>query len=420
MNRRLFIKFLLSLGLGAYFPNLAKAAQVETLHEPQDGFKPLEVKFLRQIVTKDSTASRVLMWQSDEKFSGAKVEYKLAGETAAYFCAVDFEKFVQDDAVIYVYSCALENLKPESLYHFRIIADGTATAWQKLVTAGNGKFQMLIFSDSQCVNYDFWQRVANDAVKNFPYAELVTVCGDLVDNGQAAYQWRAWYLAAEKVLSERIFAPVMGNHECYDLNWLNYLPVDYLHQFKLPPNDIKNFGGYFYAFDYGAANFFVLNTQFWELEKFTPNLEDAQKYWLRREVARADRSWKIVFMHKDIFDYTSGTFNDIAEIFMPLFDELEIDVVFTGHLHTYRNRGKIFEQKKSSRGTLYILCGRSGDQKYVERHSDIDDVTAPNLQTEPESYIALDVDAKTLSLTCRTVDGQIFDSFTLTKKCCND
>ena len=407
---------MLSLGLGTYFPKLTKAAQVETLHEPQDGFKPLKIKFLRQIVTKDSTDSRVLMWQSDAKFDGVKVEYKLAGETAAYFCATNFEKVVQDDGVIYVYSCALENLKPESLYNFRIIYEDAATDWQKLVTAGNGKFQMLIFSDSQCVNYDVWQRVANDAVKNFPYAELFAVCGDLVDNGQAAYQWRAWYLAAENVLAERIFAPVMGNHECYDLNWLNYKPVDYLHQFKFPPNGMKNFGGYFYAFDYGAANFFVLNTQFLELENFTPNLEDAQKYWLRREVASANRRWKIVFMHKDIFDYTAGTFNDIAEIFMPLFDELEIDVVFTGHLHTYRNRGKIFAQKKSPRGTLYILCGRSGDQKYVERHSDIDDVTAPNLQTEPESYIALDIDAQKISLTCRTVDGKILDNFTLTKK----
>ena len=349
MNRRFFIKFLLSLGLGAYFPKLTEAARLETLHEPNDGFKPLNVKFLRQIVTKDSRSSRVVMWQYDEILGGVKVEYKVAGETAAYFCAVDFEKVVQDDAVIYVYYCALENLKSETLYNFRIIADGAATDWQKIVTAGNGKFQMLIFSDSQCVNYDVWQRVANDAVKNFPYAELVTVCGDLVDNGQAAYQWRAWYMAAENILAERIFAPVMGNHECYDLKWLNYLPVDYLHQFKLPPNDIKNFGGYFYSFDYGAANFFVLNTQFLELEKFTPNLEDAQKYWLRREVARADRRWKIVFMHKDIFDYASGTFNDIAEIFMPLFDELEIDIVFTGHLHTYRNRGKILDAFTFSR-----------------------------------------------------------------------
>ena len=416
LSRRLFIKFLLSLGLGAYFPKLAEAARFEKLHEPQDGYKPLrQVKFLRQIVTKDSRTSRVIMWQCDEELSGVQVEIELIGGDGANFCAANFEIFAQDDATIYIYVCKLENLKPESLYRFRIVANDAATSWQNLRTAGYGAFQMLIFSDSQCVNYEVWQKVADTAAKKFPDAELVTVIGDLVDNGQAAYQWRAWYLAAAFVLSEKIFAPVMGNHECYDLNWLNYLPVDYLHQFYLPSNDTKNFGGYFYSFDYGAAHFFVLNTQFLELEIFTKNLQDEQIYWLRRDAANTNRRWKIVLMHKDIYDYTADNFNDIAEIFMPLFDELEIDVVFTGHLHTYRNRGKIFAQKKSAKGTLYILCGRSGDQKYVERNSNIDDVTAPNLNTEPESFITLDVDAESLSLTCQTVDGEIFDKFTLHK-----
>ena len=415
MSRRLFIKLLLSLGLGAYFPNLVEASRYEELHTPQDGYEPLrQVKFLRQLITQDSRTSRVIMWQC-EKLLDVQLELELIGEGGANFCAVDVEKFLQDDATIYIYTCRIENLKPESLYRFRIIAGDAATGWQNLRTPGYGNFQMLIFSDSQCVNYDVWQKVADTAAKNFPDAELFTVVGDLVDNGQAAYQWRAWYLAAARVLSERIFAPVMGNHECYNLDWLNYSPVDYLHQFSLPSNGTKNFGGYFYSFDYGAAHFFVLNTQFLELENFTTNLQDEQNYWLRRDAANVNRRWKIVFMHKDIYDYASGTFDELAENFMPLFDELEIDLVFTGHLHTYRNRGKIFAQKKSARGTLYILCGRSGDQKYVEPHSPIDDVTAPNLQTEPESYITLDVSAESLSLTCQTVDGTILDKFTLTK-----
>ncbi|MBQ7476285.1 MAG: metallophosphoesterase family protein [Selenomonadaceae bacterium] len=415
MSRRLFIKLLLSLGLGAYFPKLVEASRYEKLHTPQDGYEPLrQVKFLRQLITQDSRTSRVIMWQC-EKFLDTQLELELIGEGGANFCAVDTEKFLQDDATIYIYTCRIENLKPESLYRFRIISGDAATGWQNLLTPGYGNFQMLIFSDSQCVNYDVWQKVADTAAKNFPDAELFTVVGDLVDNGQAAYQWRAWYLAAARVLSERIFAPVMGNHECYNLDWLNYLPVDYLHQFYLPSNGTKNFGGYFYSFDYGAAHFFVLNTQFLELEKFTSNLQDEQNYWLRRDAANVNRRWKIVFMHKDVYNYAADNFNDIAENFMPLFDELEIDVVFTGHLHTYRNRGKIFAQKKSARGTLYILCGRSGDQKYVEPHSPIDDVTAPNLQTEPESYITLDVSAESLSLTCQTVDGTILDKFTLKK-----
>ena len=415
MSRRLFIKLLLSLGLGAYFPKLVEASRYEKLHTPQDGYEPLrQVKFLRQLITQDSRTSRVIMWQC-EKFLDTQLELELIGEGGANFCAVDTEKFLQDDATIYIYTCRIENLKPESLYRFRIISGDAATGWQNLLTPGYGNFQMLIFSDSQCVNYDVWQKVADTAAKNFPDAELFTVVGDLVDNGQAAYQWRAWYLAAARVLSERIFAPVMGNHECYNLDWLNYLPVDYLHQFYLPSNGTKNFGGYFYSFDYGAAHFFVLNTQFLELEKFTSNLQDEQNYWLRRDAANVNRRWKIVFMHKDVYNYAAGTFDELAENFMPLFDELEIDVVFTGHLHTYRNRGKIFAQKKSARGTLYILCGRSGDQKYVEPHSPIDDVTAPNLQTEPESYITLDVSAESLSLTCQTVDGTILDKFTLKK-----
>ena len=274
---------------------------------------------------------------------------------------------------------------------------------------------MIIFADSQCEHYDVWQRTADTADENFPDAELVTIVGDLVDNGQADYQWRAWHLAATKIFSGRIFAPVMGNHECYGVDWFNALPTGYLNQFTLPDNGAKNLDGYFYSFDYGAAHFFVLNTQFAELDKFKPKLRDAQEYFLRRDAANVNRPWKIVLMHKDIYDYAQDKFSDIADTFTDLFDELEIDLVFTGHLHTYRNRGKIFARQKNLNGTTYILCGRAGDQKYVEPPSDMDDVTYPNLREEPESFIVLDVDANEINLTAQTVDGEIIDEFTLTR-----
>ena len=407
MSRRLFIKFLIALGLGNFFPKLAEAERLDELHTPQDGYKPLtDVKFLRQIVTKDSRTSRMIMWQSDAE-ENFLVEYKLVGEDAAHFAEV-----VQREKI---FSCALENLKPESLYNFRIVSDERATSWQDLRTSGDGKFQMLIFADSQCEHFEVWQHTADIAYENFPDAELVTIVGDLVDNGQADYQWRAWHFAATKLFSGKIFAPVMGNHECYGVDWFNALPTGYLNQFILPDNGAKDFDGYFYSFDYGAAHFFILNTQFAELEKFKPKLQSAQEYFLRNDAANVNRPWKIVFMHKDIYDYAQDKFNDIADAFLELFDELEIDLVFTGHLHTYRNRGKIFAQKKSERGTTYILCGRAGDQKYVEPNSAIDDVAFKNLREEPESFIVLDIDAREINLSARTVDGKILDEFTLTK-----
>ncbi len=404
MSRRFFLKLLIALGLGNFFPKIAEA---DELHTPNDGYKPLtSVKFLRQIVTKDSRTSRRLMWQADSQ-ENFLVEYKLVGDDFAHFAEV-----VQREKI---FSCALENLKPESLYKFRIVADERATSWQNLRTSGDGAFQMLIFADSQCEHYEVWRRTAEIAAESYPEAEIFTVIGDLVDNGEADYQWRAWHLAATKIFSGRIFAPVMGNHECYGVDWFNALPTGYLNQFVLPDNGAKDFDGYFYSFDYGAAHFFILNTQFAELEKFKPKLQDAQEYFLRNDAANVNRPWKIVFMHKDIYDYAQDKFNDIAERFLNLFDELEIDLVFTGHLHTYRNRGKIFAQKKSERGTTYILCGRAGDQKYVEPNSEIDDVCFKNLREEPESFIVLDVDAEKIRLRAQTVDGIALDEFILTK-----
>lgn len=416
MSRRFFLKLLLSLGLGAYFPKLTEAARFEQLHQPQDGYKSLSaVKFLRQLITNDPRTSRILMWQSDEEIKNISVEFFLIGEEQARFAEVGVENFFQGDEGTFIYFSELKNLKPESLYKFRIISDDKATSWQNLKTPGQNKFQMLVFSDSQCEHYKVWQKTADTAQKKFPDAELVTVIGDLVDNGQAAYQWRLWFNSAAFVLSEKIFAPVMGNHECYGTDWLNCLPEGYLHHFKTPSNAEKNFDGYFYSFDYGAAHFFVLNTQFLELENFQPKLQEIQNYWFRLDAANTNRAWRIVLMHKDIFDYAQNDFNEIAENFMPLFDELEIDLVLTGHLHTYRNRGKIFAKKKSPRGTTYILCGRSGDQKYVEPHREIDEVSYKNLQKEPESFITLDIDEKNLTLTCYTVDEKILDKFTLRK-----
>ena len=178
-------------------------------------------------------------------------------------------------------------------------------------------------------------------------------------------------------------------------------PTAYLNNFKLPSNGIKDFGGYFYAFDYGAANFFVLNTQFMELEKIKGSLPGIQEYWFKRAVANSNRQWRIVFMHKSIYNRQLTDFVDEAkDYFMRLFDELEIDLVFTGHLHIYRNGGHIYAQKKSRTGPFYILCGRAGDQNYCN---------------EPNSYIDLKIRAEDLTLICQTVNGKVLDNFTLKK-----
>ena len=192
------------------------------------------------------------------------------------------------------------------------------------------------------------------------------------------------------------------------MQWKNCLPEGYLRRFEVPANGENNFVGHFYSYDFGAATFFVLNNNFPELNEILPELQQTQENWLRRAVENSNRTWKIVLMHQDIYNYAADKFENIGEIFIPLFNELKIDLVLTGHLHTYRNRGKIGN-------ATYILCGRAGDQIYIENNSAIDIVTAPDLKTEPETFLAIEVSEKILIAQCLTADGEIFDKFTLQK-----
>ncbi|MBR1397690.1 MAG: metallophosphoesterase [Selenomonadaceae bacterium] len=264
-------------------------------------------------------------------------------------------------------------------------------------------FQMIVLTDSQCVDYNVFKRVADTAVRHFPDSSIVTVIGDLVDNGEADYQWRAWRSAAKKLLLDRIFLPVMGNHECYNHDWLNYIPIHYLKQFDFPDNGTP-FNGYFYTYDYHNVHFLIVNTQFYELEDLMPDLFEAQLEWLRND--KTDLSWKVVLMHKDIYDYGQDKLDYVGEQFMDLFDELDVDLVLTGHLHTYRRR-KRFKHHKP----LYILCGLSGDQRYIEPERDIDEVSA----TPTDNYMVLESTANALKLRCYDIDSNLLDDVEILK-----
>ena len=211
MPRRLFIKILVALGLSKFFPSItqAEAAPVDRDYN----------KFsltVEQLITSDPRTSRVLMWRSTECWKKIFVEYKPVGEDTSFLIRADCVQYED----LFIYNGRIENLKPESVYEYRIVADDRATDWKKFFTPGFGRFQMLIFCDSQCVDYNVWKSVADLADKNFPDAELATVIGDITDNGQYAPGWRGWHEGAARLLSTRIFAPVMGNHECYDpVNW---------------------------------------------------------------------------------------------------------------------------------------------------------------------------------------------------------
>lgn len=410
MNRRTFIK-MAAVGVGSFFTAGCMYEEI-TLNRPN-------IKFLRQIVTADLSTSRCLMFNAAASLISPAVQIRAADGTTKFIPAQE-TTFTDDGARTLQYTAQINGLNADEAYEFQITDGDATTDWHVLKGAASDKFTAIIFPDSQCgTDYETWGNVARAAFERTPDAKFFVNVGDLVDNGEDHKQWEDWFRRVENFLPTIPFAPVMGNHETYTRDWKVRQPLAYLNYFAPPDNGHENFARRFYSFDCGAAHFAVLDSQWQELGA---DIISVQRDWLRQDFAATDKPWKIVFIHKDVLQYRINGrperlegFSDVGEQFMPVFESLGADVVFTGHLHTYRNRGRLKNFQPDEEGPLYVLTGLSGNVRYEGLWIDhaLDKFVAP--QPETDNYLTLEVDAKTLTVRCFLPSGEQLDETTLHK-----
>ena len=96
----------------------------------------------------------------------------------------------------------------------------------------------------------------------------------------------------------------------------------------------------YYSFDHGNVHFVSLNSH------DVPRLPgDPMLTWLRDDLAQNTRDWTIVFFHhppysngshkSDNPDGLDGELQDMRENAMPILEEFGVDLVLTGHSHSY-------------------------------------------------------------------------------------
>jgi len=383
------------------------------------------VERLRQVVASDVGRGRVLMWEVSSPVENQMVELRVQGADGVRRFAAEDTRFTDDGTDVYQYTAELD-LTPGNSYQYRITAGDAATDWQMLYApTENENYKMLIFPDSQSSDYADWKQLAHLAWARNTDAEIFTCMGDLVDNGEDRLQWTEFFVGIKEMQRSIPMAPVMGNHETYNLDWKVRLPEAYLHYFKTPRNGSKDFERYYYSFDYGDVHYVVLCTQQKEIGEFKNGLVEEQLAWIRRDLKAHRKRWNIVLMHKDVLQYringrperTEGIDEENGRVWMPIFDELGIDIVFTAYLHTYRNRGHIygFEKGAAKKGPLYILTGVAGNVRYPNLWIDhaFDEVTLP--QPETDNYLTMDVSREAIEIACFLPDGTEMDRVRVTK-----
>ena len=431
MNRRSFIKAGVAVGaLGLGSAVLWQFGGLRGLRDTalRHASGVLYAQRLRQIVTQDTGHGRTLMWELSSPVEQQTVEVRVQGaETILRRYPATDERFTDNHIEVYQYAAELEQLTSGTRYQYRIAAGETATDWQELYApAADESYKMLLFPDSQSSDYADWKQLAHLAWARNTDAQLFACMGDLVDNGEDRLQWTEFFGGVKEMQRSIPMAPVMGNHETYNRDWKVRLPEAYLHYFDTPKNGSKEFDRYYYSFDYGDVHYIVLCTQQKEIDAFKSGLLAEQLAWMRRDLKAHRRRWNVVLMHKDVLQYRingrpereEGIDEENGRVWMPVFDELAIDVVFSAHLHTYRNRGHIygFDKTADKKGPLYILTGVAGNVRYPNLWIDhaFDEVTLP--QPETDNYLTMEVTRDALEIACFLPDGTEMDRVRVTKR----
>ena len=410
------------------YSRIARTAAVVSGQE----IKPLldsESRYIRQIVAQDNSTSRTIMWQSDNSEADAVIEYRLEGAEKTQTIGATDKAFTDDGSTTYIHEATLTGLTPNTKYEYRVgYGTDRRSDWYRLETAGASVYNVLIYPDSQSGDYSQWEEIVKNSALRTPRTALYISMGDLVDNGEHAYQWRTWLNSIRPLSANVPLATTLGNHEMYTLDWKMREPYAYLNYFAVPPNGNEIFNRRYYSYDFGDVHYVVLETMLYESDHednrdtHHPDLYDVQVQWLRQDLTANTKKWTVVLMHRDPFQYAFDRpgasrdvgFNEEGVLFMPIFDEFNVDLVLSAHLHSYRNRGHVRNFDRDSSGPIYILTGIAGDARRPKwKEHPLDVYVAPD--RDKNNYMTMTVTPSKLIVKAFLPDGTQLDESVIEK-----
>ncbi|WP_143757698.1 S-layer homology domain-containing protein [Paenibacillus sp. FSL H7-0326] len=305
-----------------------------------------------------------------------------------------------DTGTIRVHKANADVLKPGTAYIYRV-GDGTEHYSEQgsFTTAPEtGDYsKFLVFGDSQAADlagFELWGRTMNAAIAEHPDAEFMVHVGDMVDNGFKEQQWNWWFSEVQEELMNLTAVTLVGNHEVEGTKENGY----FLAHFNHPQNGTENQKGTNYSFDYKNMHISVLNSEY--------DIEE-QKAWLEADLENTDKQWKLVFFHRGPYASIYDTEN-VRTVWTPVFDKYNVDLVMNGHDHIYLRTYPLYNHEivGEREGTTYIIPGSTGPKFYERTERYFQDVVEDE---DIQMYSSVEVDGDTLTVTTKTVDGELVD-----------
>ena len=283
------------------------------------------------------------------------------------------------------HTVTINGLTPATLYYYTVVSDGTESQLYTFQTAypSNDTIRFVAYGDSRG-SWDNWENTlrVSQAIEN-AHPAFVLHTGDLVDQANRLDNWVECFNASPFIHNSTLY-PVLGNHENYSSLYFAF--------FSLPHNER------WYSFDCGPVHFIGLDSNPRNAYRLIQNL------WLVHDLRTRSQPFTIIFFHHPLYSSGSehGNSTLLRMIWAPIFERNHVDLVFNGHDHDYEHC--------YVNGVTYIVTGGGGAPLYDVGHN-----SWTVYAEKTYHYCLLTVNSTTLHFEAIKPDGQIFDTFSITK-----
>jgi trimeric autotransporter adhesin len=310
---------------------------------------------------------------------------------------------IKKNGIVRVNEVVLEQLQQDTTYVYRV-GDGEHWSGLKEFTTLKRKqtFDFAVLGDTQSPSdLSHLDRILGELDKK-ESAFMIHV-GDIVDESSKFNQWDHTLSVFTKYpnISSTDLVAALGNHE-YMGDEDGSLAKSIL---NFPENGPDIDKGGTYSVDYNNMHISVLGYT-------TDNsILDQQLQWLKEDMNKSDKPWKILVTHKPPY-YTNpfGGNEIMKEKLPPVADELGIDIVFSGHDHSYGRTKKLKAGQEDSNGTVYVVAGTTGNKHYdAVVDEKFDYVNTDNIAVSMSAH----VDKEKITFKTTSSDGDLIDEFTV-------
>jgi tetratricopeptide (TPR) repeat protein len=257
---------------------------------------------------------------------------------------------VEDATLTTEHEISMSGLAPGQRYYYAIgtitsVLEGNDAAHAFVTSPAPGTpkpTRLWIIGDPGTGTSD--QAAVRDAFLSYTGSTPTDVWLILGDNAydsgtDAEYQAKLFNMY-KPLLKTNVLWPTRGNHDVVRTGLGN----DYYDVFSMPTagqaGGLASGTEAYYSFDYGNIHFVCLDS-----EGTDRSTSGAMARWLQSDLAATARDWVIAFWHHPPYtkgshdsDNTSdsgGRMRDMRANFLPILDSLGVDLVLTGHSHSY-------------------------------------------------------------------------------------